>query len=190
MSSLALTFDDGPDERCTPRLLDLLGEAGATATFFPIARRAERHPGLIARMVAEGHTVGIHCVEHVRHSSRDEAWCRRDADTALTCLRALGVAPHLWRTPYGDLAPWTASVAAARDLRIVGWNVDTHDWRGDSAAEMFAATRAGLVTGAIVLAHDGIGPGAHRESCDDTLAYAQLVIAHARLVGLAVEALV
>ncbi len=185
-----MTFDDGPDERFTPRLLDLLGEGGATATFFPIARRAERHPGLIARMVAEGHGVGIHCQEHVRHSSRDKAWGRRDADRALECLRELGVTPKLWRTPWGDLAPWTASVAAERDLRIVGWNVDTHDWRGDNAAEMFAATRAGLVPGAIVLAHDGIGPGARRDGCEETIAYAGLAIAHARSLGLTLGALV
>jgi hypothetical protein len=68
---VALTFDDGPDERVTPRLLDLLAQAGAKATFFPIAPRAAAQPGLIARMLAEGHTVGLHCDEHVRYSERE-----------------------------------------------------------------------------------------------------------------------
>ena len=54
MPTLALTFDDGPDPGVTPRVLDVLGAAGARATFFPIAARVRAHPGLIAQMVAEG----------------------------------------------------------------------------------------------------------------------------------------
>ncbi len=189
MSWIAITFDDGPDEQCTPVLLELLAQAGARATFFPIAQRAQRHPGLIARMLAEGHGVGVHCEEHVRHSSRDEAWGQRDADCALQRLRELGARPRLWRTPWGDLAPWSERVAAERGLRIVGWDVDTHDWRGDSAVDMFAATRPGLVAGAIVLAHDGLGPGAGRGDCAQTIDYTRLVIEHAHDVGLGLGAL-
>ena len=64
MAALALTFDDGPDPVWTPRVLDALAACGARATFFPIAPRAERHPALIARMLADGHAVGLHCDEH------------------------------------------------------------------------------------------------------------------------------
>jgi peptidoglycan/xylan/chitin deacetylase (PgdA/CDA1 family) len=187
--ALALTFDDGPDVRVTGDLLDLLGEAGAAATFFPIASRAAAEPDLVARMLAEGHTVGLHCEEHVRHRERDRDWCTRDTDTALQRLRRLGVNPRLWRTPWGDVAPWTPELAATRDLRLVGWTVDSHDWRGDSPTEMFASTRSGLADGAIVLAHDGIGPGARRSDARSTLDYARLVIGHARDSQLALEAL-
>jgi peptidoglycan-N-acetylglucosamine deacetylase len=178
--AIALTFDDGPDGHHTPRLLDLLGRAGATATFFPIAPRATEHPGLVRRILREGHTIGVHCDEHVRQSTRDPAWCGQDADRALGRLRALGAAPALWRTPWGDVAPWTPQLARERGLRLVAWNVDTHDWRGDSAAAMFDATRSELRSGAIVLAHDGIGPGAQRASAEETMAYVQLVLEHAR----------
>ncbi len=189
VSALALTFDDGPDERFTPALLDLLAECGARATFFPIAPRAQDHPDLIGRMVAEGHGVHLHCEEHLRHSTCDAGWGRRDADRALGRLRRLGVNPSLWRTPWGVLAPWTERVADERNLRIVGWDVDSHDWRGDRAAEMFALTRDRLVAGSVVLAHDGLGPGARRSGCQETLAYARLVIGHARACGLSLEAL-
>jgi peptidoglycan/xylan/chitin deacetylase (PgdA/CDA1 family) len=189
VSALALTFDDGPDPCCTAELLDLLEDAGAEATFFPIAGRAETHPDLITRMLAGGHTVGLHCEEHVRHSDRDRDWCARDADTGLARLRRLGVNPQLWRTPWGDVAPWTAEVAHRRRLRLVGWTVDTHDWRGDNPAEMLAATRPALSPGAVVLAHDGLGPGARRQDPRSTLAYVALVIEHARRSGLALEAL-
>jgi peptidoglycan/xylan/chitin deacetylase (PgdA/CDA1 family) len=177
--ALALTFDDGPDAAWTPRLLDALARAGARATFFPIAPRAAAHPDLMARLVAEGHEVGLHCEEHVRHSTRDAAWGRADTARALETMRGMGLAPRLWRTPWGDVAPWTAHVAAEHGLRIVGWTADTHDWRGDTAQEMFDALRSRLQPGAIVLAHDGIGPGARRADARETVGFVGLAAGHA-----------
>jgi peptidoglycan/xylan/chitin deacetylase (PgdA/CDA1 family) len=140
-------------------------------------------------MQAEGHEIGLHCDQHVRHSERDAEWLRDDTDTALQRLFAIGVRPTLWRTPWGDTAPWSAAVAAERDLRLIGWTTDTHDWRGDSAAEMFVATRAALTDGAVVLAHDGLGPGARRDGAEATVDYVELVSEHAHQHGLALEAL-
>jgi len=62
-------------------------------------------------------------------------------------------------------------VAQEYGLQLVGWTADSHDWRGDSAADMFAATRSGLRAGAIVLVHDGIGPGARRADARETLGF-------------------
>jgi peptidoglycan/xylan/chitin deacetylase (PgdA/CDA1 family) len=187
--TLALTFDDGPDPVWTPRLLSLLSKLGARATFFPIARRAAAHHELIARMIGEGHTVGLHCDQHVRHSERDEEWGRNDTSCALAMLGALGVRPSLWRTPWGDTAPWSVPVAREHRLRIIGWSIDTHDWRGDCAQDMFLTTREELEDGTIVLAHDGIGPGALRDGAEETLGYVELVAGHARARGLGLEAL-
>jgi peptidoglycan/xylan/chitin deacetylase (PgdA/CDA1 family) len=189
VSALALTFDDGPDPAWTGRLLDRLSALDARATFFPIAARAAAHPELIARMRDEGHAVGLHCDQHVRHTERDFAWLERDTDAALERLAGLGVTPTFWRTPWGDTAPWTAQIARDHDLRLIGWTVDTHDWRGDSAAEMFEATRADLTDGAVVLAHDGVGPGARRDGAGATLDYVALVGKHAARHGLRLEAM-
>ena len=184
-----LTFDDGPNPVWTSRLLDLLAAAGARATFFPIAPRAAAHAELIARMCAEGHEIGLHCDEHVRHSTQTEAWVMADTGCALERLAGLGVAPTHWRTPWGDTASFTSAVAEAQGLTLTGWTVDTHDWRGDSAESMFAATRGDLTDGAIVLAHDGIGPGARREDARETVAYTARVIDFAREAGLTLETL-
>jgi peptidoglycan/xylan/chitin deacetylase (PgdA/CDA1 family) len=189
VSALALTYDDGPDPRLTGPLLDLLADAGASATFFPIAGRAATRPDLIERMLDEGHGIGLHCDQHVRHSERSEAWCRQDTERGLETLGKLGVRPRLWRTPWGVQAPWTADVATERGLDLVGWDVDTHDWRGDSAETMFADTRDALEPDAVILAHDGIGPGAQRPEVTETLRYTQLVIDHARRRGLTLRAL-
>lgn len=173
----------------TPRLLDLLADLDARVTFFPIAARAAAHPDLIARMRIAGHSVGLHCDQHVRHSERDIAWLRRDTRIALQRLADLDIRPVFWRTPWGDTASWSHRVAVEYELCLVGWTVDTHDWRGDSAAEMFDATRAAIEPGSIVLAHDGIGPGARRRDPRETLRYVSLAAAHARRQGLRLEAL-
>lgn len=184
MAALALTFDDGPDPVWTPRVLDALAARGARATFFPIAPRAERHPALIARMLAEGHAVGLHCDEHVRHLERGEAWLRRDTAIALGRLAALGVHPRLWRAPWGAHAPWTPRVAARHGLELVRWSADTHDWRGDDAEAMLRRIGPDLVPGAVVLAHDGLGPGARRAGCEQTIELIPRLVALARKRGL------
>lgn len=189
MTSLALTFDDGPDPVWTPRLLDLLEALDARATFFPIAPLAACHPELLERMAAAGHTVGLHCCQHVRHADRDRDWLRRDTAEALELLAAVGIRPAFWRPPWGDTVGWSSEVARDHGLRLIGWTVDTHDWRGDCATEMFEQTRIALEHGSIVLAHDGIGPGARRKGAGETLAYVRLVARHARAQGLSLEAL-
>jgi peptidoglycan-N-acetylglucosamine deacetylase len=184
-----LTFDDGPDPRWTWRLLDVLAAGDARASFFPIASRAAASPELMARMRTEGHQIGLHCNQHVRHSACTEAWLRADTESALERLASVGVAPTRWRTPWGDIAGFTSAVAQAHGLTVIGWTVDTHDWRGDSATTMFATTRERLTDTAIVLAHDGIGPGARREDPRETVAYVARVIEFARQAGLALESL-
>jgi peptidoglycan-N-acetylglucosamine deacetylase len=187
---LSLTFDDGPDPKGTPELLDVLAELDARVTFFPIAPRAVAEPALIERMLADGHAIGLHCYEHVRHSEQQQDAVSADTAGALTALRALGARPAYWRTPWGDLAPFTQRVAAEHELQLIGWTVDTNDWRGDSATEMFERTRPGLRDGAVVLAHDGIGPGALRDGIEQTIELTRLIGAYARERGLLLEALV
>jgi peptidoglycan-N-acetylglucosamine deacetylase len=184
---ILLTFDDGPDPTWTPQLLDLLGELGARAAFFPIAPRAAAHPQLIRRMLAEGHVVGLHCHEHVRHSERDADWVRADSARGLRALRSLGARPTLWRTPWGVTAPWSRQIAAENRLEVLHWTVDTHDWRGDPAPEMFERVRPQLQGEAVVLAHDGIGPGARRSTAHETLELVRLIGQYAGERGLRLE---
>jgi Polysaccharide deacetylase len=122
-----------PIRRGQQKPLDLLASHGARATFFPSASRAAAHPELIARMLREGHAIGLHCGVHVRHSERDVEWLRGDTRSALAQLGRLGLRPTFWRTPWGVTAPWSAQVAQEYGLRLLGWTVDTQDWRGDLA---------------------------------------------------------
>jgi peptidoglycan/xylan/chitin deacetylase (PgdA/CDA1 family) len=181
---LTLTFDDGPDPRWTPRVLDALRAAGARATFFVLAPCAAHHPALVERAVAEGHEVQLHGAAHLRHPEHERATVERDTDIALARLGELDVRPTLWRLPWGRPAPWTAEVAAARGLTIVGWDADTRDWRGDDATTMLAGIGPQLADGAVVLAHDGLGPGSTRDGCAETVALIEPLVARARALGL------
>jgi peptidoglycan/xylan/chitin deacetylase (PgdA/CDA1 family) len=164
---LALTFDDGPDPRGTPAVLDALRAVGVTATFFVLGERVEAHPALLRRVIEGGHDVELHGYAHLRHPESTREEVERDLDRALQALARAGIEPTRWRIPWGHLAAeFTADLAHGRGLSIVGWTSDTHDWRGDSARAMLDALE--LEYGGIVLAHDGIGAGAQRNTATAT----------------------
>jgi peptidoglycan/xylan/chitin deacetylase (PgdA/CDA1 family) len=163
---VALTFDDGPDPVWTPLVLDALGNAGAQATFFVVAPRAARYPSLVSDMRERGHNVAFHCSEHVRHDAMTRREIEADVESGLL---ALGRSVRYWRTPWGLITPATEEVANEHGLGLVGWTADTEDWRGRAPEDMLARIRGKISPGAIVLMHDGVGPGATRDGCSGTV---------------------
>ena len=178
-TTVELTFDGGPDPVWTPAVLAALRGSPLRATFFVVAAQADAHPELLAAARAEGHAIELQCHQRVRHTDADRATIERDTEQALAVLARLGIHPRRWRTPGGVHAPWTAEVAAAHGLELCHWDLDTHDWRGDRAEQMLAAIGPELHDGAIVLLHDGLGPGALRTSCEETVRFARLMAAEA-----------
>jgi peptidoglycan/xylan/chitin deacetylase (PgdA/CDA1 family) len=185
--TIALTYDDGPDPEWTPLVLDTLDRGAARATFFVDARRALVQRSLVRSIARRGHEVAFHCFEHVRHSERTAEELNAELDLGLGLLDLVGVKPRAWRAPWGVETDATRDLAARHDLRLWGWNVDTHDWRGDSARRMLAALEAqgGLRNGDVVLLHDALGPGARRDDCMETVALTELLLTAAERAGLA-----
>jgi len=164
-----LTFDDGPHPVWTPRVLAALQSCDASATFFVHAAQAERHVRLVEKILHGGHEIGLHCWRHLRHGRHSAAVIEADTNRALEALGGVGVHPCWWRVPWGQLGPSTPRIARTRGLRVIGWDLDTHDWRGDRAVTMLEHVTPGLRPGAIVLMHDGLGPGARRTLCGETV---------------------
>lgn len=185
--TIALTYDDGPDPEWTPRVLDALERGAARATFFVDARRALVQRDLVRSLVARGHEVAFHCFEHIRHSERTPTELHAEVDLGLGLLDLVGVKPRAWRAPWGVETDDTRDVAARHELRLWGWNVDSHDWRGDSAGRMFGAleARGGLRDGDVILMHDALGPGALRDGCAETVALTELLLSAAERAELA-----
>lgn len=169
-ASLHLTFDDGPDATWTPRVLEELERCHARATFFMVGERAHEQPDLVRAALDAGHGVELHCHRHIRHTELGERELERDAELALAALERGGACPGLWRAPWGVHGEASLRVAERFSLRLVGWSIDTHDWRGDDARAMLARARARVADGASVLMHDALGPGALRHGCENTLA--------------------
>lgn len=185
--TVALTYDDGPDPIWTERILGELRRSGARATFFVISPKAVQNPDLIKAIEADGHEVGFHCYRHVRHSQQTAEELTSDLATGLRQLRSVGARPRAWRTPWGCETALTRRLAARHGLRLWGWNLDSHDWRGDSAEEMHRAVgiQGGLRDGDVLLMHDGLGPGARRDGCAETLELTRRLIDEAEREHLA-----
>ena len=124
-----LTFDDGPDESVTPALLALLDHHELKATFFVVGNKAERLPGLVARMHAAGHAVGNHSFTHAKLLWRAAADVRREIAGASEVIRQItGQAPALFRPPFGRFVLAALRAVQAARTKLVLCNVSTRDY--------------------------------------------------------------
>lgn len=151
-----LTFDDGPDPRWTPQLLDVLASANAKATFFMIGIQARRHPDLVRRVVREGHTIGNHTLTHAHPwtltKRRALAEVREGADAIAD---SAGRAPSLFRPPHGARRRCMLAAAEAQNERVVMWDVSAIDWGWLGTSPRIARRLGRVRAGQIVLMHDG-----------------------------------
>ncbi|HEU4752742.1 MAG TPA: polysaccharide deacetylase family protein [Armatimonadota bacterium] len=153
-AGVALTFDDGPDPQHTPRILDILQEAGAKATFFLVGRAVIRCPDLVRRIVAEGHAVGNHTFSHVPLRRLGTSALAEELAKTDRILAELGV-PSLppVRPPWGSISPGQVLHLARANRRIILWSADARDYRAASD-EAVAGWGGRLQPRDILLLHD------------------------------------
>jgi peptidoglycan/xylan/chitin deacetylase (PgdA/CDA1 family) len=169
---IALTFDDGPNPACTPRLLDILAGHNVRATFFLVGRYAEAEPELVRRIHAGGHLIGNHSWSHPNLAAtatrKIEAELTRTRDT----LQQITGAPVRWfRPPFGGRRPAVLKIARSLGMTPVLWNAITTDWSEPSADRIAQRIRTkidgnqGRGWATNIVLHDGghLEPRANRE---------------------------
>jgi peptidoglycan-N-acetylglucosamine deacetylase len=142
---IALTFDDGPDRRTTPPILDTLREHDLKATFFVLGRQVKKNPGLLRRIVREGHTIGNHTYDHADMSALNAKQMRlelRSTQEAVDDALGYHYPMVLMRPPYGnpylggsDTLPVFQRVVREQRLFPIVWTVDPSDYMFDGHPE-------------------------------------------------------
>lgn len=151
-----LTFDDGPDPRWTPQILDLLAQARMHATFFAVGQFAQREPALMRAVAAAGHAIGNHTFSH-RHPwlMRSRAARAQVRDGARALSDVIGSEPAFFRPPHGRARPCMTDEAQLHGERTVMWDRSAIDWGWFGTASRIAARLSRVRAGDIVLMHDG-----------------------------------
>ena len=153
---LALTYDDGPNDPHTLRLLEVLARHDVRATFFLIGRYLKQRPDIARELVRAGHIVGNHTFSHpnlIFASARQTAMQLRDCEQALN--DAVGDHSRLFRPPFGGRRPATLKIARALGLEPVMWNVAGWDWKGKPTEYVEQKVRRQIRGGDVILLHDG-----------------------------------
>jgi peptidoglycan/xylan/chitin deacetylase (PgdA/CDA1 family) len=166
VSTVALTFDDGPNGRCTEAVLDALAALHAPATFFVLGKNVATagNEGLLGRMVREGHVIGVH---GYWHGVRRLFWQDVTEDDIRAAMREVGdalgrdgvvSAPRVrfFRPPFGFLLEQTAKAARRAGVHVVEWSVSVHDWRPElSGTDITKLVLEQARPGDVILLHDG-----------------------------------
>lgn len=154
--AVCLTFDDGPDPKTTPQLLDILRDHQVPAAFFVCGAQAEKYPDIIRSIAGAGHEIGNHAFDHVRISAVGlDAYCRAVTRTSELLRGITGREIRLFRSPYGDMSPGLARFIVRNGLTYVGWTLDSGDTSRLEAAGITGHFRTlDIRRGEILLFHD------------------------------------
>jgi peptidoglycan/xylan/chitin deacetylase (PgdA/CDA1 family) len=154
--AVAITFDDGPHPEGTPRILQVLAEHNARATFFLVGEQVVKRPELARRIVNEGHAIGLHGYRHLPHPARRDPQLRDDYKRGIYAIAsATNVQPRLHRPPYGIYSPASLDITRQQGLQPLLWSRWGKDWRKFTTPERISRrVITGLEAGDVILLHD------------------------------------
>ncbi|MCX3291455.1 polysaccharide deacetylase family protein [Streptomyces sp. NEAU-H22] len=156
--TMVLTFDDGPDPRFTPDILDTLAEYDVRAMFFVCGEMVAGGRKLLARMADEGHVVGNHTWSHPLLTRLTRRRIRSEMERTSDVIEdAYGQRPEWFRAPYGAWNRAAFQIGAELGMEPLGWTVDTLDWTTPGVRSIANRVEHGAAPGVVVLSHDAGG---------------------------------
>ncbi len=174
---LALTFDDGPNDPHTLRLLEVLARHNVHATFFLIGRYVRQRPDIVRAIANAGHAIGNHTFTHPLLIFKSAAEIRRQLSDCRAAIHdAVGEHSNLFRPPFGGRRPAVLRIARELGLEPVMWNVTGYDWNAPPAPVIEASVVRRIRGGDVILLHDG----GHKQLGADR---SQTVLATDRLIA-------
>ncbi|MFE1787781.1 polysaccharide deacetylase family protein [Streptomyces sp. NPDC059525] len=156
--AMLLTFDDGPDPRYTPAILDTLRRYGVRAMFFVCGEMATDNRDLLRRMAAEGHVIGNHTWTHPQIPQLTRSALESEIGrTSEVVEQAVGAPPLWFRAPYGAWNRAAFEIGADLGMEPLAWTVDSLDWTEPGTTTIVSRILDGAAPGVIVLNHDAGG---------------------------------
>lgn len=158
---MALTYDDGPNDPHTPKLLDMLAEHQAKATFFLIGKYARQRPDLVRAIRSAGHTIGNHTESHPNLIFTSAGQVRKELESCSKALQdATGEEMRWFRPPFGGRRPAVLRIVRSLGLEPVMWSITGYDWNAQSSAAIVNKVVRQVEghrhkQGEIILLHDG-----------------------------------
>ncbi len=154
--NVSITFDDGPDPKHTPLILDVLKEKNVKATFFVVGKHVEKYPEIARRIVAEGHDIGNHTYTHKELApSTRKVIIKELTKTDEAIKKVTGVKTDLFRPPRGIYSQASRALLVELGYKIVLWSLSSVDWRRTSPEWMLNRIKRYAKNGSIILFHDG-----------------------------------
>ena len=145
-----LTFDDGPTAEVTPFVLNTLKKNNVKATFFCLGKQIEKHPEILQRIKAEGHTIGNHSFSHINGFTTFTKEYLKDIEKCENIIPET----KLFRPPFGNIYPWQIS-KLKKDFKIIMWDVIAWDFdKNTSKEKCFLNVVTNVENGSIILLHD------------------------------------
>jgi peptidoglycan/xylan/chitin deacetylase (PgdA/CDA1 family) len=161
-NEIALTYDDGPNDIVTERLLDVLAQHNVRATFFLIGRFVRQRPQIVRAIAASGHLIGNHTMTHPWLAWQSSTRIRQELTGCNAILEdTLGIPVRYFRAPHGARRPAVFRIARSLGLRPVQWNIIAYDWQPTTAEKIAARAVRGITRNwqhnraSNILLHDG-----------------------------------
>lgn len=155
-NEIAITFDDGPHPKFTPKVLELLKKHNAKATFFLIGKNAKQYPEIVKKIIEDGHTIGNHTFNHSTNfgflNTKQVIDELNQTDTIIASITNKKL--HLFRPPFGVTNPSIAKAVKRTEHQVIGWNNRSLDTKLKQESKIFNRITRKLQKGDIILLHD------------------------------------